>query len=219
MGRGYFLGISIILLALTLVGFGDNLFTDIHQPSNSQPRFIVHGLFSLGWMLILVTQAGLVRAGNVRLHRRIGTAAVLAFAGVALSTVYLFWVVWKGWDPMPPHIRANRILLPAAALMVWLGWANRRRPDVHKRLMLLATLLLMEPVISRTFDPLLVLPFINDWPEPKIEALYNPYLLTIWLGLFASLLVHDLRTLGRPHPVTAWTLLGFGAIWPVVLLT
>jgi hypothetical protein len=84
--------------------------------------------------------------------------------------------------------------------------------------MLLATLLLMEPVISRTFDPLLV-PFIDHWPEPAIEALYNPYLLTIWLGLFASLLLHDLRTLGRPHRVTAWTLLGFGAIWPIVLLS
>jgi hypothetical protein len=218
MGRGYFLWVSLILLALTLVGFGDNLFTDIHQPSNSQPRFIVHGLFSLGWTLILVSQAGLVRAGNVRLHRKIGTAAVLTFVGVALSTLYLFWVVWKGWDAMPPHIRANRILLPAAALLVWLGWANRRRPQFHKRLMLVATLLLMEPVISRTFDPLLV-PFIDHLPEPRIEALYKPYLLTIWLGLFASLLLYDLRSMGRVHPVTAWGLLGFGAVWPVVLLS
>lgn len=218
MGRGYFLGISLVLLALTLVGFGDNLVTDIHQPSNSQPRFIIHGLFSLGWMLILVTLAGLVRAGNVRLHRKIGTASVLLFVGVALSTAYLFWVVWKGWDAMPPHIRANRILLPMAALMVGLGWLNRRRPDVHKRLMLLATLLLMEPVIARTFDPLLV-PFIAHWPEPRIEALFKPYLLTVWLGLFATLIIHDWRTLGHLHPVTAWAFLGFGLVWPVALLS
>ena len=162
MGRGYFLGISLILLALTLVGFGDNLFTDIHQPSNSQPRFIVHGLFSLGWMILLVSQSALVRVGNVRLHRTVGATAILLFAGVTLSTLYLFWVVWKGWDPMPPHVRANRILLAAAVLMIWFAWKYRGRPGTHKRLMLLATLFLMEPVISRTFDPLLVPWSVSD---------------------------------------------------------
>jgi len=36
---------SFLLLFLTIAGFWDNLFTDVGQPSNSDPKFIVHGLF------------------------------------------------------------------------------------------------------------------------------------------------------------------------------
>lgn len=205
------------MLVLTLVGFGDNLLTDIHQPSNSDPKFIVHGLFSLAWMLLLVLQAALIRSRNLRLHRKLGLAAAVVAAAVVLSTLYVFAEVWKGWAALEPLFRANRLLLPGFGLLVWLGYRFRGRPDWHKRLMLLATFLMMEPVLSRAFDPLLV-PFMQDWPESRIDAAFWPFLLIVWSGLFASMFVHDWRTLGRVHPVTGWVFLGFGAIWPIVLI-
>jgi hypothetical protein len=212
MARSYFLGVSALMLALTLVGFGDNLVTDVDQPSNSDPKFIVHGLFALAWMLLLATQAALVRSGSVRLHRRLGLGAALVAVGVVLSTLYVFWAVWTSWSAMSPEVRANRLLLPGYALLVVAGYRNRHRADRHKRLMLTASFFMMGPVLSRTFDPLLV-PLMIGWPEPRIDAAFVPYLLLSWMGLFASLGVHDWRTLGRVHPVTGWTFLGFGAIW------
>ena len=65
----YFSIVSLLLLLLSIVAFSDNLFTDIHQPSNSDPKFIVHGIFGLAWYVLLATQANLARVRNLRLHK------------------------------------------------------------------------------------------------------------------------------------------------------
>jgi hypothetical protein len=41
----YFSIVSVLLLFLSVVAFSDNLFTDVGQPSNRDPKLIVHGLF------------------------------------------------------------------------------------------------------------------------------------------------------------------------------
>jgi hypothetical protein len=34
---------------MSIAAFSDNLFTNIGQPSNRDPKFIIHGLFGLAW--------------------------------------------------------------------------------------------------------------------------------------------------------------------------
>ena len=70
----YFSIVSVLLLVLSVVAFSDNLFTDVGQPSNRDPKFIVHGVFGLAWYVLLATQANLVRA-RVGRHRRRCAAA------------------------------------------------------------------------------------------------------------------------------------------------
>jgi hypothetical protein len=65
--RRYFSVAAALLLALTLLGFSDNLLINVGQPSNGDPKFVVHGLLCLAWMAIFAAQANLVRTGNVRL--------------------------------------------------------------------------------------------------------------------------------------------------------
>ena len=96
----YFSIVSVLMLFLGVVAFSDNLFTDIGQPSNRDPKFIVHGVFGLTWYVLLATQANLVRVRNLRLHRRLGIATFVVAIGVTLSTLYLFVVLWKGWANM-----------------------------------------------------------------------------------------------------------------------
>jgi hypothetical protein len=157
----YFSVVSTLTLALTLVGFSDNLFTNIGQPSNSDPKFIAHGLFCLAWMIVFAAQVNLARRGSFRLHRKLGVAGMLIAIGVVFSTTYVFVMVWKGWDAMGVLARGNRILLPGFAVCVLLAWLHRRRGDWHKRLVYVATLCMLEPVLSRAFDPLVV-----SWMEP-----------------------------------------------------
>src|SRR5690606_37183724 len=70
----YFSVVTVVLLVLGVVAFSDNLFTNITQPSNRDPKFVVHGLFGLAWYVLLATQANLVRQCNLRLHRKLGIA-------------------------------------------------------------------------------------------------------------------------------------------------
>jgi hypothetical protein len=51
----YFQIVSTFLLVLSFIAFSDNLITDIGQESNSDLKFIIHGLFMfviIGWVII-----------------------------------------------------------------------------------------------------------------------------------------------------------------------
>lgn len=152
-GARYFSIVSVLLLVLSVVAFSDNLFTDIGQPSNSDPKFVIHGLFGLAWYVLLATQANLVRVGNLRLHRRLGVATFLMAIGLTLSTLYIFIVLWNGWSNMAAEVRANRLFLPGFAAFLALAWMRRRQPDWHKRLVLTGTFFMLGPVLARAYDP------------------------------------------------------------------
>lgn len=211
MRRFYFPIVSLSLVLLTLIAFADNLFTNVGQPSNHDPKFIIHGLLCGAWMILLFVQTSLISAGNVRLHRRLGVAAMAVAIGVALSTIWVFYAAWKGWGVMTYDVKANRLLLPSFALFAALGFINRRRPDYHKRLMYTGTLFMLDPVLGRVYDPAIV-PLLAGWSVPWIDAFYPIWKFAVWLGYFLSLFLFDWRTARRIHPVTIAALLVFGAI-------
>jgi hypothetical protein len=211
----YFSIVSVLMLFLSIVAFSDNLFTDIGQPSNADPKFIVHGLFGLAWYVLLATQANLVRVRNLRLHRKLGIAAFIVAIGVTLSTLYLFVVLWKGWSNMEPEVRANRLLLPGYALCILLAWRRRGRSDWHKRLIFVGTFLMLAPVLDRDYDRL-----VMSWAKPLFPLLYTRQVDEVgflvfrwggWIGFFLSLVIYDWKTLRRAHPATlggcAWFVL------------
>lgn len=194
-----------LLLALALVAFWDNLVSDVSQPSNSNPVMVVHGLFLLAWMILLVIQSLLPRLRRADLHRRIGPYAFATSAGVVASTAWLFVSVWKGWGTLTPEVLANRILLPSFALCIAAAYALRRRAEWHKRLVYCGTLLLSEPVLARTFDPLVV-PLLPAMAPGADMPLFYGYMVIVWTGFFAALLVYDRLRGGRFHPVTVGAL-------------
>jgi hypothetical protein len=202
----YFSNVSVLLLILSIVAFSDNLFTDVGQPSNRDPKFVIHGIFGLAWYVLLATQANLVRVRNLRLHRKLGIATFIVAIGVTLSTLCLFVVLWKGWPNMEPDVRANRLLLPGYAVCLLLAWRLRARSDWHKRLIFVGTFFMLGPVLDRIYDPL-----VMSWAKPMFPLLYTKQVDEIgflvfrwgcWIGFFLSLAFHDWRTLRRVHRVT-----------------
>lgn len=177
---------------------------------------VIHGLFTLGWMLLFFVQATLIRVGNVRLHRRLGLVGVAVAAGTTLSTAWVFVVVWKGWSAMPDYLQANRLLLIVYAVLVTLGFRARRQPDYHRRYLLLATLCMLEPVLSRAFDPLA--PLLDPLPAAQVDGAWWLFFITTWSGLFLSLWLHDWARERRIHPATLRGSTAVALAWIVVLL-
>ncbi|MET0280461.1 MAG: hypothetical protein ABW278_04970 [Steroidobacteraceae bacterium] len=198
MKSNYFPLVSLLLVLLTLIAFSDNLVTDVGQPSNSDPKFIVHGLFCLAWMICFALQAQLVRTRNLRWHRQFGSAAFFIAAGVTLSTLYVFVTVWTSWAQMSPEVRANRLLLPSYSLCVLFAWLQRRNPEWHRRLLYVGTLYMLDPVLAR-IPPL-------SWSD----FWFYSFMVAVWSGLFLSLFVYDWKTARRIHPATS---LGFGWLY------
>ncbi|MBB5985905.1 hypothetical protein [Sphingobium lignivorans] len=74
---------------------------------------------------------------------------------------------------------------------------------------------MMEPVLSRAFDPFD--PLLARFAESQIETAWWVFFVMVWNALFLSLLVYDWKVSGRIHPVTAggygWFCILWAAIW------
>ena len=198
----YFPIMTTLLLVLSLLAFSDNLVTDVHQPSNSDPQMAVHGLFAAAWVSLFAVQAWLIYLRKIAAHRKLGQAVFVVGIGLVLSTLYLFVSKFHGWAAMEPEVLANRLLLPVFVICAGLAWQRRNRADWHKRLLLVGTMALLEPVLARTYDPLTGWMLPATMSEALDTALFLSYLFGTWLAFLGSLWLYDRATFGRIHPVT-----------------
>jgi hypothetical protein len=199
--RYFFPGITSLLLVLSLIAFSDNLVTDVGQPSNRTPRLIIHGLFGLGWSVVLVLQAWLVLMRRTARHRAIGALLFLIGAGLVVSTAFLFITTFRGFSAMSAEVVINRLLLPVFAFCLWQAWRERKRPDFHKRYLLIGSFAMLSPVLSRDFNHL----FWPWYPDPEgaeADTAFLIFYFATWSGLIGSLWFYDRTTLGRIHRVT-----------------
>ncbi|MBW8784094.1 MAG: hypothetical protein JF593_05570 [Novosphingobium sp.] len=155
----------------------------------------VHAVAMVGWLTVLVTQATLVQRNNLAVHRKLGwIAAALVIAIVAFGSNAAITAIRMHISPpffTPPYFLAlTHVGLLAFAFTVAYAISRRRETDWHRRLMLGATVLLMEPALGR----LLPMPLLGGWGE-WIALVFQ-------LGAVGIIARHDGRTLGRIHPAT-----------------
>ena len=201
----YFPVVSVLLLALSVIAFSDNLFTDVGQPSNSDPKFVIHGLFCLAWFTTFVAQSLFIRRRSIAAHKRLGMAGLAIGAGVAITTAYIFVATYEGWDNLPFFAKSNRFFMPSYAVLLALGYRHRANAAMHKRLMYLATLFMLGPVLDRAASHFGTTPFV-----------FTPL---VWNTLFVSLLVYDRVTLKSVHRVSYLGFAWFYVVWVVAIVT
>ena len=211
MRKYYFLTASVLMLILSLVGFSDNLITDTGQASNSDPKFIIHGLFLFAWFIIFVIQTNFIRKENYKAHKKLGLAGMFVAAGVLITTLYIFIVVYKGWNVMPFNAKANRFFMPSFALLIWLGYMNRKKVAKHKRLMYVGTLYMLGPILDRALDEI--------FPDKLISNTvgWGPFIIGFWSLFFISLFIYDWLTLKKIHPVTYLGFIWFYIVWTIAI--
>lgn len=119
------------------------------------PLMLTHGIVMSLWFLLLLVQLRLVAVGRTDLHRRLGAiGAILLVAILWVGAALTIDMGRRGFSPAPEVTPTMFMAVPAFDLLVFAGlvvaalW-QRRRSDVHKRLMLLATLSILSPAIAR----------------------------------------------------------------------
>ncbi|HMM68137.1 MAG TPA: hypothetical protein PKC03_14460, partial [Dokdonella sp.] len=149
-----------------------------------------------GWMLLLLAQTVLVATGRTAVHRRLGMAgAVLAVALFVVGAMTAIAAArrgqaFQGVDPLP------FLAIPLATILVFIGTVAtalwfRRRSDIHKRLMLIATIGALTPAIARMNIEL------GPWHGPPL-ALFLTDLFVL------PCLINDRLRIGRIHPAYLW---------------
>lgn len=204
--RRFVLWIAGIAAALVLAGFARTfylrpVFLAVPLPSLS----IVHGIIMSAWVALFVTQVWLVERGNVRWHRRLGISGMLlAPVVLVLGIMMAVHAMRLGHTPVPQVTPQQFLAVPVFNIVIFAsvaltGLALRSRPEVHRRLMLLAMLCLLPPAIAR-------IPQAFD-----LRAASLPLAISVDALLVVACAVYDTRRHRRLHPAFV-----FGGI-PVAL--
>jgi hypothetical protein len=173
-------------------------------------------------MLLLVLQAFLVVSRRTALHRRVGWIGLSLVAPMLVSGSLVAIAAARGQGPVgaavrrgeltwvPVGIAPTEMLLNNLATMLLFGvfaaagLAMRRRPDAHRRLMMLATIGLLPAAIGRAAITFL--------------GVFHPTLLVGSIVLFVLTMgLYDHRIRGRLHPVTLWAGLTLILSFPIRL--
>jgi hypothetical protein len=220
----FFPAMALLMLATVFVGFARTYYLAgvFHAPL---PSLIIHlhgAVFSC-WILLLVTQASLVSAGCVDIHRRLGIAGMLlaclmVIVGVLAATDLLVRGGPAGRDPQSFYIVPMSDML-VFAMLISFAFSARSNPPVHKRLILVATTALLTAAIVRwplvivhrkvptaaLFADifLLILAAYDLWSTRKV------YRVTLWAGAFL-IFVQQIRVpIGKTaawHAFASWVL-------------
>jgi hypothetical protein len=220
----FYLGYAGLLLLLMIAGFGPSFFfRPLFDLEPLPASTLAHGVALTGWFVVFLAQAWLARRGQLRMHRSLG------IAGVTIAVVGTVGFVWLALDlffqrPLDGdavnRTRLVRELTVFAAFPTLAGLAVRcrRKPDSHKRLMLLASISLAAPSVNRLFGWT-----AEIWPVLDVIPRVPATLSTI-AALLAATVLHDLLTRGRVHPAFGWGapgyfawLIGTGFIVPAIM--
>ena len=160
--RRFYLGFALAIAAAVFLGFARTFFLRPWFPewaaahSSPEPLFYVHGVAFASWIVLLVGQPILLAARRIDLHRRFGwCGAALAIAMVVLGTAAALHAAARPtgfFDIAAPPLEF--LIVPLGGMVpfvafVSLGFANRRRPQHHKRWMLVASVQIVGAAISR----------------------------------------------------------------------
>jgi uncharacterized membrane protein YozB (DUF420 family) len=114
---------------------------------------ITHGLFFTAWMALLVVQPVLIATRRRELHRRLGWAgAALALAMLVFGNLAAVAAMHGGFKGLgDPYVfyAVPFFAIQGFALLVGLAVLWRNRSETHKRLMLLASIVIVEAAVAR----------------------------------------------------------------------
>ena len=154
--RWFYIGMSIALVITVFAGFAPTYYLRPYfNTAPLMPLLHLHGFVFTSWLVLFVTQTTLVAAHRTDIHRRLGVVGgVIAVLMVLLGVTTALVRAKQGATPLPGISPLSFLVVPLGDMFVFpilvgAGFYFRRRPDVHKRLMLLATISILAAAIAR----------------------------------------------------------------------
>ena len=205
--RVFFSGMSLVMLGTVLFGFAKTYFLAgmVRAPL---PNVLIHihgAAFTL-WIALLLVQTALIATRNVRVHR------VLGLWGFGLAATMIVLGLLAAVDQLrrgggPPSVDPKTFfIIPLSdialfALFVYFAYRSRSKPEAHKRLILIATIVLVDAAVAR-------------WPIAILQE-HPPLEAFVLFGYLLMIVAFDLFSLRRFSRTTLWA----SAVFVVVFLT
>lgn len=197
----FFTRLAQVLAGLIVFGFLQWALRGFVDPLQTPIWIHAHGIAMLGWLGTIVAQNSLAESGNLTLHRRLGWTSL----GLVLAIVLLGTYAGRmalAMHRVPPFftdgyfLALTHVEVIVFALTVASAIYMRTQTQWHRRLMIAATVLLMEPALGRLLPMPLLGQIIGGWTITAVQV-----------GVLGIMARHDAKALGHVHPAT---LVGMG---------
>ncbi|HEY4213407.1 MAG TPA: hypothetical protein VGM84_18160 [Steroidobacteraceae bacterium] len=211
--RRFHAGMAWLFVIVAIVGFGPRSVAIVRGLMPLPPLVVhLHAAVMASWVSLLAVQATLSLTGRMDLHRRAGMASLVVGPLVLIMLIAVTVVRQNNAFGTPGGPVVNNILFLQIRSIVlfptFFIWALRTRrtdPQTHKRMILLATLMLLDAAIARMG----FLPY-NEFPKSYFSI--HMYLLL----LLVPALLYDVIRTGRIHRAWVW---GLALTLPWVIAT
>jgi len=207
-GPQFYVRMAAACVAVAVIGFAPTYWLPLFRGTLDVPRIAhVHAAVFYGWTLLFLLQTRLASARKVPRHRAWGVfgvalATTMCFVGMAAAITSLKQSTADGFGDA---VRAFTIVPVSGivffAVLFTVALLKVKQLETHKRLMLVATVSLLQAAVGRWFVIFLAPASIGAGPVGP-----PPVFVTVMPGLVSDLLivaamVHDRRAIGRVHPV------------------
>jgi len=195
--RTFYIAMSLAAVVSVFAGFARTYFLRPYFWPNTLPAYIhLHGAAFTTWIALFVVQTVLIASRRTDIHRWLGWLA----AGLAalMIPIALTAAVLSGQRNVASgNVTEARIFLaiPIFSMITFLiltaaAVYYRRRPETHKRLMLLATINILDAAVAR-------------WPLAFISSTTWTYYVVTDLFIVAAI-TYDGVSQRRLHATYAW---------------
>ena len=171
--------LALLMAAIAIIGFWRTYFGALFTgTSRSEWFFHLHAAIFMGWIGIVVLQSYLAISGRTALHIKVGKigmayGAGLVVFGLSLS-LFLFSrrVAAVGVDGVRGGFLVPLTDMGTFAIFLGGAWLMRKRPEYHRRFILLATNTILIAAVGRLFGGTRsvaahdVIPFLLVWLSP-----------------------------------------------------
>ena len=191
-GDQYFYFImSLLITGIVIYGFSQTVNQNLFHPDLPRPWILwVHGALFSGWLLFFILQSALIRTRNVRAHRSLGwfgaaMGAAIAVVGISTSIIMARYEIrYHHATDAPAFLIVPFLDVTCFAIAFALAIYWRRKPEYHRRLMLVATCLLTSAAFGRFpthlrehwfyagVDLLIVIAILRDLIVSRVHPVY-----------------------------------------------
>lgn len=213
----FYLFMALLVATVVVYGFSQTIDENLIHAAVHRPSILyLHAAVFFGWLIFYIVQSLLVRIHNVPLHRQIGwfgvgLGAAIVLLGVSTAITMTRFQLFRMHaiqdavtDLIGPFLDMTCFTIPFVLAIYW-----RRKPELHRRLLLLATCALTAAAFSRF--PARMLP---AWPGAlEFAAYYGGVDLLILMGVARDLIldrrIHRVYLYGLPVLIVGQTVVIF----------
>ena len=204
--RYFYFSASLLFAAIVVWGFSQSVGQNLFHAVPQRPALLwVHGAAFSGWVIFFILQSALVRTRNVAVHRLLGwfgagLGATMVVLGIVIAVIMGRFDAVVLHLPDPTFLAIPWFDMVGFGTLVGLAIYWRRKPELHRRLLFLATCSLMDAPFGRfdyvfnhhmffvCLDGVMLLGLLRDLAVNRsIHKVYRVAMPLIWAAQYVTI--------------------------------